>query len=95
MSEKRERVQFNPPFLGATGVIEKETVTVTDSNFCIDITRSNAPPVVQWSVADDQPTYRGLMVREFEGSTGTGRRIADTTPNKQWKTRSDSAALGQ
>ena len=73
-----------------TGLFDIETDTVTDFDFCIDITRKSNTLVVQWSVADDEPTYRGLMVREFEGSAGTGRRIADTIPNKEW-----SAALGQ
>ena len=76
-TESRERTRF------LSDEKYTETVTVTDFNFCIDI-ESNAP-VVQWSVADDEPAYRGLMVREFEGSTGTGRQVAKVIPNKKWE----------
>ena len=53
---------------------------VTDFDFCIDI-ESNTP-VVQWSVADDEPAYRGLMHMvpkvppKFKKSIGTGRQDA-------------------
>ncbi|KDR84964.1 hypothetical protein GALMADRAFT_218038 [Galerina marginata CBS 339.88] len=63
---------------------ERYNETVTDFDFCIDITpgqvdagltspsspsgstgpRTVAP--IQWSVADDEPAYRGKMVREYE-----------------------------
>ena len=61
----------------------RETFTVMDFNFCIDI-ESNAL-IVPWTVADDEPAYRGLMVREFEGPMGTGRQVAKIIPNKKWE----------
>jgi len=39
----------------------------------------------QWSVEDDEPAYRGLMVREFEGSAGTGRQVAKGQKLKSYK----------
>lgn len=42
---------------------------VTDFDFCIEIvpevTEGREP--IQWSVRDDEPAYRGKMVREYEG----------------------------
>jgi hypothetical protein len=52
--------------------METYTETVTDFEFCIDIgprTTMAAQPT-HWSVADSEPAYRGLMVREVEESTG-------------------------
>ena len=60
--------------------------TVTDFDFCFDIAPTKDPVTsVQWSVADDQPAYRGLMVREFEGSTGTGKQVAKRKEIKSYK----------
>ena len=51
--------------------------SIVDFDFCINLKAvPNGPngPVVQWSVAGDEPAYRGRMVREFEGSTVNGPR---------------------
>ena len=49
-----------------TGKFESYKATkVPDFDFCVDI-EANAP-VVQWSVPDDEPAYRGHMVREIKG----------------------------
>ena len=53
---------------------ENRYTTVTDFDFCIDINGSVTP--VQWSVADDEPAYRGHMEREFGRLTGTRRQVA-------------------
>ena len=47
-----------------------------DFDFCIDIAPDGPVKPVQWSVEDDEPAYRGLMVREFEIPAGTGREVA-------------------
>lgn len=64
---------------------ETYTETITDFDFCIDIVPNGPVTPIQWSVADDEPAYRGLMVREFEGSTGTGRRVAKRKEIKSYK----------
>lgn len=51
---------------------ESYSETVVDFDFCIDISPHNwagnkAGVPVHWSVADDEPAYRGKMVREYEG----------------------------
>lgn len=62
---------------------ETYTETVTDFEFCIDIHPDHlktleGPKIVQddvgfmplhWSVGDDEPAFRGKMVREFEASS--------------------------
>lgn len=68
------------------------TETVVDFNFCIDIV-PNGPPI-QWSVADDQPAYRGLMVPELEA--GTGKRIAkgqELKRQEQWEAKKNAQGL--
>jgi hypothetical protein len=64
---------------------ETYTETITDFDFCIDIVPNGPVTPVQWSVADDEPAYRGLMVREFEGSAGTGRQVAKRKEIKCYK----------
>ncbi|KAF8807378.1 hypothetical protein BYT27DRAFT_7164905 [Phlegmacium glaucopus] len=64
---------------------ETYTETVVDFDFCIDIVPNSPVDPVQWSVADDEPAYRGLMVREFEGSVGTGRGVAKGQKLKDYK----------
>lgn len=51
---------------------ESYSETVVDFDFCIDISPYNsagnrASVPVHWSVADNEPAYRGKMVRECEG----------------------------
>ena len=64
---------------------ETYTETITDFDFCFDIAPTHPVIPVQWSVADDEPAYRGLMVREFEGSTGTGKQVAKRKEIKSYK----------
>jgi hypothetical protein len=51
---------------------ETYTETVTDFDFCIDISPGPAALAgpVHWSVADFEPAYRGLMTLEVEEPTG-------------------------
>ena len=64
---------------------ETYTETITDFDFCIDVVPNGPVTPVQWSVADDEPAYRGLMVREFEALTGTGRQVAKRKEIKSYK----------
>jgi hypothetical protein len=64
---------------------ETYTETVTDFDFCIDIIPNGPVTPLQWSAADNEPVYRGLMVREFEGLTGTGRQVAKRKEIKCYK----------
>lgn len=75
---------------------ETYTETVTDFDFCFDIVPNGPVTPVQWSVADDEPAYRGLMVREFESSTGTGRQVAkrkEIKSYKEWEERRKNLGL--
>jgi len=50
---------------------ESYSETVVDFDFCIDISpqhsaANKASVPVQWSVGDEEPAYRGRMVREYE-----------------------------
>lgn len=52
---------------------ESYSENVVDFDFCIDISPQSSPDnrasvPVHWSVADDEPAYRGKMVREYEAS---------------------------
>ena len=60
-----------------------QTVTIIDFDFCIDI--QSKVPVVQWSVPDNEPAYRGRMVREVEGPKRRGRQAAETRSSKYWE----------
>jgi hypothetical protein len=59
---------------------ETYTETVIDFDFCIDIGPGTAAQPVHWSVADSEPAYRGLMVREVEEPTG--KRLATQAERK-------------
>ena len=75
---------------------ETYTETVIDFDFCIDIVPSGPVTPIQWSIADDEPTYRGLMVREFEGSAVTGRHVAkskEIKPYKEWEEKRKGLGL--
>jgi hypothetical protein len=57
--------------------------TVVDFDFYIDATPFIKP--VHWSAADNEPAYRGLMVREVEGPHG--KRLArktETNASERW-----------
>ena len=60
---------------------------IIDFDFCIDIVPDAS--VIAWSVADDEPAYRGRMEREFEGSTtGTGKpniKVGEIKLHKEWE----------
>ncbi|TFY80950.1 hypothetical protein EWM64_g3068 [Hericium alpestre] len=43
---------------------EHYTETVTDFEFSIDLGQHLSTDIVQWTVGDDEPVYRGTMVRE-------------------------------
>lgn len=75
---------------------ETYTETVTDFDFCIDIVPNVPVQPVQWSVEDNEPAYRGLMVREFEGSAGTGRQVAkgqQLKSCKEWEKKRNELGL--
>jgi hypothetical protein len=81
---------------------ESYTETVVDFDFCIDIT-SDMPvkhEPVHWSVGDDEPAYRGKMVREYgpipSVQTGLRRHLAsrkETNSYKKWVNRRDGLGL--
>lgn len=66
---------------------ETYTETVTDFDFCIDIKPGQEldPQPTHWSVADDEPAYRGLMVREVEMPLAAGKRTATRKEIKEYK----------
>jgi hypothetical protein len=75
---------------------ETYTETITDFDFCFDIVPKSPVTPIQWSVADDEPAYRGLMVLEFEGSAGTGRQVAkrkEIKIYKEWKEKRNGLGL--
>ncbi|KZT30564.1 hypothetical protein NEOLEDRAFT_1144182 [Neolentinus lepideus HHB14362 ss-1] len=45
---------------------ETDTVTVTDFDFYIDIGRNIVSGPVHWSVGDNEPAYRGKMIKELD-----------------------------
>lgn len=70
---------------------ETYTETVVDFDFFIDVlpeaTEGRDPAT--WSINDDEPAYRGKMVREYEGSssptTGSLRQKATREQVKEYK----------
>lgn len=64
---------------------ESYTETVTDFDFYIDTSPHISVKPVHWSVADNEPAYRGLMVREVEmlGDKHKAGR-ADTKAYMNW-----------
>ncbi|KAH6917410.1 hypothetical protein BKA70DRAFT_333703 [Coprinopsis sp. MPI-PUGE-AT-0042] len=57
---------------------ETYSENVTDFDFCFDIGPPNDTQPIQWSVSDQEPAYRGTLVRETEqvslpGLDGTSR----------------------
>jgi len=58
-------------------------VTVVDFDFCINVAQRLVAGAVQWSVADEEPVYRGHMVHEI-GLPGALRN-ADSTEVKRAK----------
>ncbi|KAF8227427.1 hypothetical protein L208DRAFT_1296697 [Tricholoma matsutake] len=59
---------------------ETYTETVTDFDFCIEVGPGSTVRPTHWSVADSEPAYRGLMVREVEEPTG--KRLAKQAEKK-------------
>lgn len=57
---------------------EHYTETVTDFDFRIDLTH-HLLPVTHWTVADNEPAYRGKMVREVEEQDGFSLQKRATT----------------
>lgn len=57
---------------------------VTDFDFCIDVGPRIASNPIHWSVADNEPAYRGLMVQETEqfGIKQTTKRAEKRRHNK-------------
>ncbi|KAF9040587.1 hypothetical protein BJ165DRAFT_1350638 [Panaeolus papilionaceus] len=69
--------------------VETYTVTITDFSFCIDLASYLVVGPVLWSYADDDPAYRGLMVRQvMAGAEGTKKvkRKATKQEIQQFKT---------
>lgn len=66
---------------------ETYSETVTDFDFCIDIKPGQEldPQPTHWSVADHEPAYRGLMVREVEMPLAAGKRTATRKEIKEYK----------
>ncbi|KAA1471511.1 hypothetical protein DENSPDRAFT_837516 [Dentipellis sp. KUC8613] len=64
---------------------EHYTETVTDFDFSIDVGQHLLPNAVQWTAGDDEPVYRGLMVREV-GVASTLHKATkqDIKANKSW-----------
>jgi hypothetical protein len=56
----------------------EEHVTVTDFHFIIDLTPSLTVSPTEWSVADDEPAYRGGMTKDLDSAELAWRRaVAD------------------
>ena len=73
---------------------ETYSETVTDFDFYIDATPSPLVKPVQWTVADNEPAYRGLMVREVEEPQGKRlARRAEMKANKKWWNERRAAGL--
>lgn len=75
---------------------ETYTETVIDFDFSIDILPNAPLNPIQWSLADDEPAYRGLMVREVEGSVQTGRHVAKghlLQTHKKWEEKRNALGL--
>ncbi|KAF9475612.1 hypothetical protein BDN70DRAFT_864604 [Pholiota conissans] len=72
---------------------ETYSEVVTDFDFYIEIfpDMSEGREPIQWSVRDDEPAYRGKMVREYEQSSPSfnniqhGKRIATRKEAKKYK----------
>ncbi|KAF8642370.1 hypothetical protein AX16_009638 [Volvariella volvacea WC 439] len=64
---------------------EKYTVTITDFKFSIDLSSNIVAGPVHWSLADSEPAYRGLMVRQVQ--TPQGRRKATSEETAAFKER--------
>ncbi|KDQ63577.1 hypothetical protein JAAARDRAFT_29599 [Jaapia argillacea MUCL 33604] len=62
---------------------ESYTETITDFDFYLDVGRHIILGPIHWSMADDEPGYRGLMVRQVE--TSEGRRTATREERKGFK----------
>jgi hypothetical protein len=64
---------------------ESYTETITDFDFCIDLGQCIVTGPIHWSIADSEPAYRGLMVRQVDFH---GRRKATKEEKKNfdaWK----------
>ncbi|TFK77125.1 hypothetical protein BDN72DRAFT_890898 [Pluteus cervinus] len=64
---------------------ETYTETITDFNFHVDFSSQIVAGPVHWSLADDEPAYRGLMVRQVQAPQG--RRKATKEEIKSFKAR--------
>ncbi|RDB28470.1 hypothetical protein Hypma_015550 [Hypsizygus marmoreus] len=73
--------------------LESYSETVTDFDFYIDIGPGFATKPIHWSVADDEPAYRGLMVREVE-SVGHKRVVKRAERKAYAKWSEEREAMG-
>ncbi|KDQ63576.1 hypothetical protein JAAARDRAFT_29597 [Jaapia argillacea MUCL 33604] len=62
---------------------KSHTKTITDFDFYLDVGRHIVLGPIHWSMADDEPGYRGLVVRQME--TVEGRRKATREERKGFK----------
>ncbi|KAG5639223.1 hypothetical protein H0H81_005297 [Sphagnurus paluster] len=64
---------------------ESYSETVTDFDFYIDVTPPSTVKPIHWSVADNEPAYRGLMVREVAPlGEKQGVKRAETKAYNKW-----------
>ncbi|KAF8078649.1 hypothetical protein FPV67DRAFT_1571623 [Lyophyllum atratum] len=72
---------------------ETYTETVTDFDFYIDASPVRESKPVHWSVADNEPAYRGRMMRETE-SLGHTQRVKRAVKKKHTKWVEERTARG-
>ncbi|KII86480.1 hypothetical protein PLICRDRAFT_165048 [Plicaturopsis crispa FD-325 SS-3] len=92
-------VEYRTKRVSATGPngngtrTDTERETVVDFDFYINLDQHLKSGPVHWSVADSEPAYRGLMVREVEAMQD--RRAASRTETKRFRAwRDERTARG-
>ena len=76
---------------------ENYTETITDFDFCIDVHAVEGMKPIHWTVADDEPAYRGKPVREVENYLAPGKRRTTTSQENgaqdNWEETRSNAGL--
>ena len=73
---------------------ERYTETITDFGFSIDVAQTIASKPTQWTVGDEEPAYRGRMVREVGIPGFTRKALRDEIKEaKSWRAERSAQGL--
>lgn len=73
---------------------ERYTETITDFGFSIDVAQTIASKPTQWTVGDEEPAYRGRMVREVGIPGFTRKALRDEIKEaKAWRAERSAQGL--